>query len=214
MSPGAVDHVALFATPVVAADLDGAETINRELTELLLAEANSSPGLRRSNVGGWHSERDLHSRPEPCYGVVLEAVVARVDELVARLAAAAGVGPVPRYRHRLEAWAMVMRAGDYVILHDHGDAHFSAVYWVDTGDDSPEQPESGRMVLVDPRRGVRPIPQLEVFSPHSTVKPHAGSYLVFPGWLQHYVHPYRGERPRISISCNVVLDPPPCEEKV
>ena len=31
--------------------------------------------------------------------------------------------------------------------------------------------------------------------------------VVFPGWLQHYVHPYRGTRPRIAIACNVTMSP-------
>jgi uncharacterized protein (TIGR02466 family) len=208
VSPGAVDHVALFSTPVVAADLDGAEAINADLRTLLLAEMRSSPGLRRSNVGGWHSESDLHNRPEPCYRAVVDAIVGQVGELIARLAAVKGAGPVPRHHYGLEAWAMVMRRGDYAVLHDHGDAHFSSVYWVDPGDETPDHPESGFLVLVDPRRGVRPIPELELFSSLSSIKPHAGSFIVFPGWLQHYVHPYRGERPRISISCNVLLQPP------
>jgi hypothetical protein len=28
--------------------------------------------------------------------------------------------------------------------------------------------------------------------------------VVFPGWLQHFVEPYRGTKPRVSISCNVL----------
>jgi hypothetical protein len=31
--------------------------------------------------------------------------------------------------------------------------------------------------------------------------------VVFPGWLQHYVHPYRGTRPRVAIACNLTMSP-------
>jgi hypothetical protein len=36
--------------------------------------------------------------------------------------------------------------------------------------------------------------------------------VVFPGWLQHFVQPYRGGRPRVSISCNVRLELEPALE--
>jgi len=31
--------------------------------------------------------------------------------------------------------------------------------------------------------------------------------VVFPGYLQHYVHAYRGTRPRVAIACNLTLSP-------
>jgi hypothetical protein len=40
-----------------------------------------------------------------------------------------------------------------------------------------------------------------------TIRPRPGMLVVFPGWLQHYVHPYRGTRPRIAIACNVTMSP-------
>ena len=58
----------------------------------------------------------------------------------------------------------------------------------------------------DPRRGGRPIPGLESGATF-TIRPRTGMLVVFPGWLQHYVHPYRGTRPRIAIACNVTMSP-------
>ena len=29
--------------------------------------------------------------------------------------------------------------------------------------------------------------------------------VIFPGWLMHHVHAYRGARPRVAISCNLTL---------
>jgi len=40
-----------------------------------------------------------------------------------------------------------------------------------------------------------------------TIRPRTGMLVIFPGWLQHYVHPYRGGRPRVSLSFNVRLEP-------
>jgi uncharacterized protein (TIGR02466 family) len=199
------DFIDLFATPVLAADLEGAGELNRELAERLLAEERGAGGIRRSNVGGWHSDGNLAVRPEACFRAVFDAVVAGARALSARLGEAAGAPALPSWRYDLDAWAMIMRSGDYAVLHDHGDAHWSAVYWVDPGDSDPREPLSGRLVLVDPRRRGRPTPGLELFSAAVPIRPAAGALVVFPGWLQHYVHSYRGERPRISISCNVVM---------
>jgi hypothetical protein len=101
---------------------------------------------------------------------------------------------------------MVMRQGDYTVLHDHGEAHWSATYYVDAGDADQRSPESGALALVDPRRGGRSIPGIESGSTFM-IRPRSGMLVVFPGWLQHYVHPYRGARPRIAIASNVVMSP-------
>jgi uncharacterized protein (TIGR02466 family) len=204
-----MDDFALFATPVVAFTLDGMDAHNRDLCQRLVDERRHSPGRERSNVGGWHSPPDLAQRPEPCYQALFRAIVDQVAGHVARLAERAGLS-APRYRYGLHAWAMVMGDGDYTILHDHGDAHWSCVYYVDAGDaDASAHPQSGLLAFVDPRRGGRPIPALDLFPSTFTVTPRTGQLVVFPGWLQHYVHSYRGARPRVSISANVVMEPTP-----
>jgi uncharacterized protein (TIGR02466 family) len=115
--------------------------------------------------------------------------------------------PAPPFRYGVQAWAMIMGDGDYTILHDHGNAHWSSVYYVDAGDADPERhAQSGLLAFVDPRRGGRPIPALELSASTFTVAPRTGALAIFPGYLQHYVHAYRGTRPRISISANLVLE--------
>ena len=89
-----------------------------------------------------------------------------------------------------------------MIAHDHGEAHWSTSYYVDAGDaDLEHTPESGALAVLDPRRGGRPIPGLESGATF-TIRPRTGVLVVFPGWLQHYVHPYRGTRPASLIACN------------
>jgi uncharacterized protein (TIGR02466 family) len=200
------DRRALFATPVFVFDLDEAAAWNGELASCLLGEQQRTPGVSRSNVGGWHSAPELVQRPEPCFRHLFELLVDRVSTMVATLAADIQQ-PVPgTLRYRVHGWAMIMRDGNYTTVHDHGDAHWSAVYYVDPGD--PEvagHPDSGLLVLVDPRRSGRPLPGPNLLPSRFLVKPRAGMLVVFPGWLQHYVHSYRGQRPRISISANFVM---------
>jgi len=37
------------------------------------------------------------------------------------------------------------------------------------------------------------------------LKPQAGLMVVFPAWIEHWVHPFFGEGNRISIAANVTM---------
>ena len=200
-------RLSLFATPVSMYDLPTMEVVNRDLTERLVAESTSLPSVHRSNVGGWHSQ-NLAVRPEPCFRTLLQCIVTRVRETVDDLAKKEGQG-LPTMRIGVHAWAMVMRNGDYTIPHDHSEVHWATVYYADAGDtDEAADPASGLLALIDPRHGGRPMPGLEsLLGTTFTVLPRTARLVVFPGWLLHYVHTYRGQRPRVSISCNVIFEP-------
>ena len=196
--------VALFPTPIVVFDLPDMAEINREITAQLLAEERTVPSWQRANVGGWHSVPDLSRRPEPWFRALMRTVVDAVSGHVAALAARPGGAPLPVFRYAVTAWAMVMRSGHYVITHDHGDVHWSVAYYVDAGDDAPAP--SGRIAFLDPRRSGRSIPELTLFGETFDLAPRTSALVIFPGWLQHYVHPYRGERPRICVSANLTME--------
>lgn len=199
---------ALFETPIATFPDAGDAEHDGELARRLVEEAASSPGLERSNTGGWHSTPDLSMRPEPCYQHVMQRVVGGVQTLLGELAAARDQ-PVAnlRLRFAVQGWAMVMRTGDYAVIHDHAHAHFSTVYYPDAGDaDLAAQPHSGLLTFVDPRRTGAALPGIDLYPAQFSIPPKTGMLVVFPGWLQHFVHPYRGTRPRVSISCNVRVE--------
>jgi hypothetical protein len=222
-----MDRFGLFSTPLFVFELPELAPFNEPLAAALLAERQASPGLQRSNVGGWHSLPDLSQRHDPALRTLMQSTVSRVGGVVSELAALAAGGAepaqsslgspaepsLPRFRYGVHGWAMILERGDYVVLHEHGEAHWSTVYYVDAGDDGDDASgagsdpaPSGLLAFVDPRRGGRTVPGVELFPTTFTVRPRTGTLVVFPGWLQHYVHPYRGSRPRISISCNLVMD--------
>lgn len=199
------DVLSLFTTPVVVFDLPGMEMVNAELARMLLAEEQRVPSWKRANVGGWHSTPDLSQRPLPALRTLMQAIVENVGTVVGGLLPEdVDVDELPQFRYGVTAWAMVMRDGNYVAPHDHGDAHFSIAYYVDAGDERPAP--SGQLTFLDPRRSSRSIPELELFSSKFELAPQTSSLVVFPSWLQHHVHAYRGERPRICVSANVTLD--------
>ena len=195
--------IGLFATPVVVFELPDMDELNQALSARFLAEERAVPSWERANVGGWHSVPDLAGRADPALRAVLQRIVEHVRVNVAALAADAAL-ELPSYRYGLTAWAMVMRDGHYVTPHDHGDTHWSAAYYVDAGDAAPAP--SGALAFLDPRRCGRMIPGVELFPSTFVIAPRTSALVIFPGWLQHYVHAYRGARPRICISCNVTME--------
>jgi uncharacterized protein (TIGR02466 family) len=202
-----VEGLALFATPIFTFSDAAEPALDRELSERMVIESETSPGITRSNGGGWHSVPDLSQRPEPCFQDLMRRVVARVQAVFFELARDQGAPIDLRYRFGVQAWAMVMRPGDHTIVHDHAEAHFSVVYYPEAGDaDLDRHPESGKLCFVDPRRGGTVISGIDLFPSQFSVTPATGQLVVFPGWLQHFVQPYRGMRPRVSISCNVRLE--------
>jgi uncharacterized protein (TIGR02466 family) len=192
----------LFATPVAVFELPGMEEINRELAERLVAESAVVASWKRANVGGWHSAPDLSQRMDACYRILMRTIVDQIAHTVTAMAAELGQR-APAFRYGVTGWAMILRAGDYVMPHDHGDSHWSVAYYVDAGDEAPAP--SGQLAFLDPRRSGRAVPEVNLFPTTFELPAKTSSLVVFPGWLQHYVHPYRGQRPRICISCNITM---------
>ena len=202
-----MEGLALFSTPVFTFRDPADADLDRELTQRLVHESEHAPGIARSNSGGWHSVPDLSRRTEPCYQDLMHRIVARVQTMFLELARAQDTNMDLRFRFGVQAWAMVMRHGDHTLIHDHAEAHFSVAYYPDAGDaDLAMYPDSGKLSFVDPRRGGTVIPGVQLYPTQFTVQPEAGRMVVFPGWLQHFVQPYRGGRPRICISANVRLE--------
>ena len=60
-----VDVQFLFPTPFVAAKLNNYLAVNRDLTQLILARAETHASASLSNVGGWQSETDFQTWAGP-----------------------------------------------------------------------------------------------------------------------------------------------------
>lgn len=105
-----------------------------------------------------------------------------------------------------QGWANVYKAGDYIVPHSHTEADMSVVYMLDPGDEETDEPTSGRFCFADPRWAL--CCQVEPGRLSNTIAPpmHAGSMLIFPSEAVHFVHPYLGQRPRITLSWNIRHD--------
>ncbi len=194
-----VDHLTVFASHVFVFRNPDSQRLNARLLPLLLAESQATPGLQVSNHGGWHSPPDLCQRPP--FQELMGLFVSRVGSVVRTLSGARDL-PVPELRFGVQSWAMVMPTGAFTRPHDHATSPFSLVWYVDGG----EPGQGGELVLMDPRRAAPSIPGLPLDPRELTIRPETGMLVVFPGSLQHWVQPYRGQRPRVSISANVGVE--------
>ena len=101
------------------------------------------------------------------------------------------------------AWANIYGKGDYIMPHSHTRAAASLVYCVDQGDPDELDPNGGLLCFVDPR-----FPDCCQIEPHHMTNPLKptlvpGAMLLFPGQMVHFVTPYGGGRPRITLAWNI-----------
>jgi len=195
----------LFPTPVILGRLSGADAANAELEAAIRKQMAADKGVTKSNLGGWHSKTNLFEWA----GEPAERLVQAVIELAnAHILGPQGVPVAPRWR--VAAWANVSLPGHSNMIHTHGAAFWSAVYYVRVGDG-----ERGRLLLHDPRmpalRMHAPMLQFKDFGPEgmARIKPVEGQIVLFPSWLSHSVEPWDGEEERISIALNLTAPLPP-----
>ncbi len=106
------------------------------------------------------------------------------------------------------SWGNVYRAGDYIIPHAHRRSTGSVVYVLSLGDIDAADRLSGRFAIADSRLPLcNHDDNIQKFTP--CMPPlKAGSMIVFPSSVVHFVTPYRGEdRPRITLSWNINAKP-------
>jgi uncharacterized protein (TIGR02466 family) len=213
------DHLLpVFATPIGSFFVQDHATLNQALSATILEREAAAPGVTRSNAGGWHSEGNMVKWPLP----EIEKLAGVVRQ--ATLLIAAGVLQTKQIRAEMdmEAWANVSRRGNYNRMHNHPDWHYSAVYYVQTGQPDPQgDRQNGWIQFSDPRgvlaEGALPGTDVDTAVPIPPpsgghfgfsfgLPPVAGGLLIFPSWLKHWVNPFEGEGERISIAFNLKLN--------
>ena len=196
----------IFAVPLYSRIWHNAEPVNAELKQMILERAPARSDRAWSNVGGWHSPADLQSWGGSAVDQLIQWIrtaTREMTEVTTGLSKFEGDFTV-------WCWANLLRPGGYNIVHDHARSGWSGVYYVEPGEDNPDNPLAGQIEFIDPRVAVcsHVLPG-QPFDAPVRVKPKAGQMMVFPGWLKHFVHTYEGQSERISISFNLAYKPPP-----
>lgn len=201
-----MDRLSLYPTEVFVFRLPEAAPLNASLREAILADRDAGvPSAGASVTGGWHSPPDLTLRDGP-FRSLTGLIVDHVSYCVQGLAEERGMA-VPPHRWGVHGWSVVLERGGYNVLHDHSEAHWSVAWYVDAGDADPQaHPDSGMICFVDPRRASPTVPGLQLQPGTFQIRPESNMLVVFPGFLQHYVTPYQGARPRVVVSANLKFE--------
>ena len=199
----------LFETPVILDMVPDWAELNAQLGTAISARRETDPGVKKSNWNGWQSDTDMLAWG----GRPAELLAAHFLKLCNNFTAFHSTS----FTWSVEMWANLSAAGSANEAHVHPGAVWSAVYYVDDGyAGSAESDLGGELVLYDPRLPfIRMLPfELRYRRPDGqpadtqvSIRPVAGQLVMFPPWLFHSVHPFRGSGTRISIAMNATVTP-------
>ena len=151
--------------------------------------------------GGWQSNDNLHK--DKRFSEILESI-SKYFQFISK-----NYGYVEDMKLFItNMWANVNRYKDYNVAHIHQDSDWSFVYYVEIPEDS------GNLILLDPRirrkrhLGAEFIKNYDNPFTHDIyiVSPLAGKFVIFPSYLEHHVKFNTTNKPRISISGNIIVE--------
>lgn len=197
----------LFVVPFLSHLWDDRSELNARMREMILRREQEHPGQRKTNVGGWQSTEDLHrwagESGQELVAMITDMVNAATSQLFAHFRTQ------DEFSWNMAIWANVNRNGEYNLVHIHPGATWSGVYYVDAGDSGSGEAENGAITFFNPLLASAHGFFTKALPNQFTLKPEAGRMVLFPSYLQHQVHPYFGQAPRISIAFNVKKNPFP-----
>ena len=182
-----------FPTSIYGKDI---QLNNQELAQHIINWSQQDQGVKKTNVKGWHSQTDMHTKPE--YKPL-------VDQLFLVMRAIWKEEWLDREPVLGNMWANINHPGGYNRPHLHPNTLFSGVYYIKT------PPNCGNLICSDPRSGAQTVMPVRVEGDpprhlwrecHLDVK--EGRIIIFPAWLWHSVEPNESNDMRISVSFNFI----------
>ena len=191
-----------FYTPIEWFEVEEAPTLNAALLADIAVLRRQSEGLVRSNRLGWHSESDLFQRPETSFKQLCDIIHACVTKTTARHFKDL---EIDRWNEGYNGWINVNSKGAYNAPHEHGLYLWSGTYYVSVP--KTNFPDSGAIEFLDPRSVQNQSRRRDsgYLNPKMKFSPEAGSLVVFPSYLLHWVYPNECESERVSIAFNMKL---------
>ena len=191
----------LFPNPFLTVRLDDSAALNAALLKEIAARRREEPGIKRSNHIGWHSSLDLFERSEPGHARLAKEIDAIVAVCTAKIAPAYPTDLARKH----EGWVNVSPSHAMNTPHDHPGAFWSGTYYVQVPPpDDPADKYSGAIEFIDPRGSIGATFRVETPFTRGkfTARPAAGTCLLWPAFLKHWVHPNRSSKERVTIAFN------------
>lgn len=183
----------LFPVPLFRTLLVGFHQHQQALIDYALNLQRQDGGVRRSNIGGWHSKNIENDFAAPPLDWVRDQIL---------LCAENGISQARQMRADIDiqfdsAWFIINQKHDWNSPHTHMPSQWSGVLYLSVNEKNAGD-DGGRLVFIDP------IPLGPAFrNPiNAQVHPAAGLMLIFPSYLTHMVEPHSADEARISLSFN------------
>jgi uncharacterized protein (TIGR02466 family) len=157
-----------------------------------------------SNIGGFHSDSKLMSRPEPEILILRDMIGGAVKEYMERYFKDNCTSAPADLKVRMWGWGINMRANDVNTQHVHPDAKVSGVYYAvippgQTG--GAKGKPGGSIMFCDPRPRAH-MNQVGNQITEIVVQPTPGMMVLFPSYYEHCVIPFKGAGVRTCIAFN------------
>lgn len=191
----------LWPTKILKRVLPGSDEANKGLVKLVRDMERANKNLTTDYLAP-----DLFNQDHPEISWLRESINASVVEYLRH------VGIDYPVNWSVQGWPNVNRLGDYHDLHNHPGAYLSGTYYlkIPTTREAMRNRSDVRpscITFYDPRPGVNmnAIKGDPYIDPEHTVAPAPGLLMLWPGFLNHFVHPNLSQETRMTISFNIVL---------
>ena len=180
-----------FPTLIYAQDF---KLDTNQMAQNIIQWSREDGGVTKTNVNGWHSKTDMHTKQE--YKPLIDELFRMAYEVFNE----EFLDGEPKLGNM---WANINPPGGYNKPHIHPNSLFSGVYYVKT------PPNSGRLICNDPRPGIQTcMPNRKKGQPPKhlwrevNLQPQENRAIMFNSWLWHTVEPNQSNEDRISVSFN------------
>jgi len=182
-----------FPTLIYAEDF---KLDTNQMAQNITQWSKEDKGVIKTNVNGWHSTTDMHTKPE------YKPLVDELFRMVYQVFNEEFLDGEPKLGNM---WANINPPGGYNKPHIHPNSLFSGVYYVKT------PPNCGRLTCNDPRPGIQTcMPNRKKGQPprhlwrEVNLQPQENRAIMFNSWLWHNVDSNQSNEDRISVSFNFI----------
>ena len=180
-----------FPTLIYAQDF---KLDTNQMAQNIIQWSREDGGVTKTNVNGWHSKTDKHTKQE------YKPLIDELFRMAYKVFNEEYLDGEPKLGNM---WANINPPGGYNKPHIHPNSLFSGVYYVKT------PPNSGRLICNDPRPGIQTcMPNRKKGQPPKhlwrevNLQPQENRAIMFNSWLWHTVEPNKSNEDRISVSFN------------